>query len=137
MTEQELAWTYPVIFRRHPAILGAADEASCMSDGLQVGDGWLPLLDRMCLALCDAGLGGLIVAAQVKEKFGGLRFYFDAERQLTQAEMRLAKYITKAAETESLLTCEECGETDDVTANEKGYVRTLCPACREKVPHAD
>jgi len=66
-------------------------------------------------------------AAQVKEKFGGLRFYLDGgtKEQLEEA----AKYI-EAAEDKSFVTCEVCSATGEVGG--PGWLKVLCTECRSK-----
>ena len=59
-------------------------------------------------------------AAQVKEKFGGLRFY------MTCGTDEVYDLIGEA-EALSYKTCEECGDTG--SEKPTGWVRTLCDAC--------
>lgn len=58
-----------------------------------------------------------VVAVQVKEKFGGLRFYVDGGDEVTHA------YITMA-ESMSGVTCEACGAPGKTGG--RGWIRTLC-----------
>ena len=64
---------------------------------------------------------------QVKEKFGGLRFYWDIDRELVSNES--CAEITGAvgvAESMSFRVCEECGKPGK-TENINGYlIATLC-----------
>lgn len=55
--------------------------------------------------------------AQVKEKFGTLRFYVDREDQYISG-------IVSMAEAMSARTCETCGEP--AVARSGGWIRTLC-----------
>jgi RNA polymerase-binding transcription factor DksA len=57
---------------------------------------------------------------QVKEKFGGLRFYIGG------AEKEIHDRITKA-EAESYHVCEVCGEPGKL--RQTGWVLTLCAPC--------
>lgn len=66
----------------------------------------------------------LPVASQVKEKFGGLRFYVDGGTKKHYA------YIS-FAEAMSYKICEECGATRNVHQT-TGWVRTICVPCAEK-----
>jgi hypothetical protein len=59
---------------------------------------------------------------QVKEKYGTLRFYCSG----TDA---IYRYI-RLAERLSAITCEDCGKPG--TANDSGWIRTLCDECRHK-----
>jgi hypothetical protein len=67
---------------------------------LWVPIGWISII----LRLNDRLEGKPIVVKQVKEKFGGLRFYFAGPRD--DAETRAA---IMDAETESWVTCDTCG----------------------------
>jgi hypothetical protein len=64
---------YPIIFKE----CGGDSRKTCMAFGIECGSGWFTLIDKMCediIKLID-GKDIEIVAEQVKEKFGGLRFY--------------------------------------------------------------
>ena len=62
-------------------------------------------------------------ASQVKEKFGGLRFY------MTTGTDEMFDLIDEA-DTASYKICEECA-SGDATQNDVGWIRTLCESCRE------
>ena len=65
-----------------------------------VGEGWIPLLDRLCADLRELGWPGSV--AQIKEKMGALRFYADGLDDAMQRRIQ-------AAAAESARTCETCG----------------------------
>ncbi len=68
-----------------------------------------------------------VVATQVKEKFGGLRFYHSGGDDEIRGMVRLAEVL-------SYRICEECGVMNElVTQNDGGWIRTTCPCCVE--PH--
>lgn len=58
-----------------------------------------------------------IQVAQVKEKFGGLRFYADNCN-------KEANELIKLAEQQSVLICEECGKPGELRSD--GWLKTLC-----------
>jgi hypothetical protein len=62
-------------------------------------------------------------AVQVKEKFGGLRFY------MTYYVEEIEKLIDEA-ESKSYQTCERCGAPGK--SREGGWILTLCDECEEK-----
>lgn len=62
-------------------------------------------------------------AVQVKEKFGGLRFYMSS----TNDEIR---DLVSNVEALSFKTCEDCGSPG--TLRQTGWYRTLCDSCEEK-----
>lgn len=62
-----------------------------------------------------------IKVLQVKEKFGGLRFY------ISHGDETLYKMIDKA-ENESLKTCEHCGSKENVIHTDR-WIWTVCKNC--------
>lgn len=66
-------------------------------------------------------------AAQVKEKFGGLRIYLDSGSKMMYQAI-------EEAEAEALKTCETCSSQEDVKTSGHGvyWIRTLCPNCIPK-----
>jgi len=87
-----------------------------------VGDGWSGILDRLLTSIKEAGWDGKVV--QVKEKFGGLRFYCEGPPSLA------VDTAIQLAEEESYSTCENCGAPSE--ARTGGWVQTLCDACNAK-----
>jgi hypothetical protein len=75
---------------------------------------------RACF--CDTYIGSYPRAAQVKEKFGGLRFY------MTSGSDEIYDLINKA-EVLSRKTCEECGQPGEEGAG--SWIRTLCESCHK------
>lgn len=66
-----------------------------------------------------------VEAVQVKEKFGGLRFYIDGGSDEIFTMIHMAEHLSYGI-------CEQCGATKNVTQNETGWISTLCPTCRNK-----
>jgi hypothetical protein len=62
-----------------------------------------------------------VVATQVKEKYGGLRFYYYGGDRFIAGMIWLAEY-------QSYHICETCGSTKDVFQT-KGYITTICNDC--------
>jgi hypothetical protein len=87
------------------------------------GPGWEPLIQRTNDRI-EALFPGYQIW-QVKEKFGGLRYYCD-----NSGEPEVAQII-REAEAESFRICEECGTLENVTS-EGDWIKTLCPACRQE-----
>lgn len=81
--------------------------------------GWFKLVTDLMTDLLTLGWDGKV--SQVKEKFGGLRFYLDESNK--QIEDRISK-----AEDDSFNTCETCG--DPGKSRTKNYwIKTLCNKC--------
>ena len=106
---EELIAKYPNLF-------------SARGIGFGCGPGWYGLLEDMLKQASALPDPPHIV--QIKEKFGGLRVYTDrVHQQMDQ--------LIRVAEARAARTCEGCCTTDLVT-QEGAWIKTLCPACREK-----
>jgi len=123
------------LYRKYPVILAGCGKAgSPMLWGIAVGDGWVDLLDdtlgliqrRMKIARYAEEIVGKtppLVAEQIKEKFGSLRFYYRGGDTYTHG-------VIAAAEVHSYRTCEECGEKGKMRNH--NYMSVRCDSCDEK-----
>lgn len=77
---------------------------SAMGWGFDVGDGWFSLVDVLCASLQEADQRGgpQVVVSQVKEKYGGLRFYVDGANAVQHAMIDMAERLSRHM-------CEICG----------------------------
>ena len=154
--ELKLAEQFP--FMRKKESLQEQRENGGISDlysayGCQMGDGWYELMVDLCAEITAAyeraGVPVDIVVDQVKEKWGGLRFYYHTPdcpvgshafdiigvgslRNTggdSPLEHEIAEIVSKYEE-KSVTVCEDCGKPG--TRRKLGYVRTLCDACFEK-----
>ena len=91
--------------------------------GAGCGDGWVPLIDDLISDLKDAGW--VFEIDQIKEKFGGLRFYIGEARNATSPDHLIHDRI-HAAEAQSMKTCEVCGEPGQCGGHGTGWMLTLC-----------
>lgn len=108
---------YPKIFadRRNPD--------SCMFRGFACGDGWFNLIDRLCFRIqsgVDAGDRPQPVAAQVKEKLGGLRIYW---RNADEVVCELTYFAGDLSE----VTCELCGAPGERVEAARRVLMVRCP----------
>lgn len=62
---------------------------------------------------------------QIKEKFGGLRFYIDGGDDTIYGMISLAESM-------SYRTCEYCGTTNDKVGHTQGWIITICEDCFKK-----
>ena len=81
-----------------------------------VGVGWYPLIKDLITDLIE--LGWDKQTCQVKEKFGGLRFYINAASDDVHKRIGIAEGL-------SYKTCEKCGEKGELRTN-IGWHTTLC-----------
>ena len=66
-----------------------------------------------------------INVTQIKEKFGGLRFYTNGHDDLVGGMIWLAEHM-------SYNICEHCGSTKNVSQT-KGWITTLCEDCMKEI----
>lgn len=124
--EEQLRTEYPEMFS-HPY------------GGVAVGEGWWPIIKALCRQIdyhikwknqtreqllkdnpYDHPIPDhveQVVVAQIKEKFGGLRFYYDGGDERVYGMVRMA-------ESWAAHTCEECGAPGKQRGG--GWIRTLC-----------
>ncbi len=140
MTDEKdklLCEKYPKIFRDRN---GSMHE-TCMCWGFDHGDGWFNIIDTLCGTIqhhtdwkrkqqpyCKMPddvfeENHQPVASQVKEKFGGLRFYCDNTDDYIDGAISIAESM-------SYRICEDCGSPG--TTRGKGWIRTICDACNDK-----
>lgn len=115
--------------REHPALYGdrhADMRGTCMCWGFP-GDGWFELLRGLSQQLdkliqCEPEESREHYRAmQVKEKFGGLRFYMVSSTDAMED-------LIEEAESQSYKTCEECGQPGKLRKG--GWYVTLCDTCK-------
>lgn len=85
--------------------------------------GWYPIVVRLDQVLAE--VDPEYVLLQVKEKFGGLRYYYRQAHPDRRAEMDA---LVSVAEEEAARTCEDCG-APGVLCEASHWYRTLCPPC--------
>ncbi len=116
--ELKLIKKYPKLFRDY----NADDTVSPMALGFCCGNGWFDILDRLCSKIqehIDKNNLQQVIVDQVKEKFGGLRFYY------SYGDDTIHKFVNDA-EKEADMTCEYCGTTENVGNTYSGWITTMC-----------
>lgn len=119
--DDKLVKKYPEIFAdRHADMMTTA-----MCWGFECDDGWYNIIDALCANMQNhidwREKNGhevpQVVAEQVKEKFGGLRFYYRGGDDVIDGMVQMAESISER-------TCETCGAPGTPTTG--GWIRTLC-----------
>lgn len=125
--DDKLAAAFPNLYRdRH-----GNPRETLMCFGFDHSDGWFQILWDL-----SRGLEAIIMelpeeerpkyrAAQVKEKFGGLRFYMTATTHPMERLINIAEYASSK-------TCEACGKPGRTRGN--GWVMTICDECERDKP---
>lgn len=100
--------------------------------GVAVGEGWWPIIESLCENIQrhtdwwnknheKHPVVKQVVVEQIKEKFGGLRFYYEGGDEQISGMVRMAEAWASHS-------CEECGSPG--TLGGQGWIRTLCPTHR-------
>jgi hypothetical protein len=96
--------------------------------GFAVGSGWWPIIESLCANIQShtdwwnknretRPVVEQVVVAQIKEKFGGLRFYYEGGDDQISGMVRMAEAWASHS-------CEECGAFGKRRSG--GWIRTLC-----------
>jgi hypothetical protein len=93
-----------------------------MTGANNVGEGWHKIIEDLEGELNTIDPHYEIL--QVKEKFGGLRYYAAPSRDLIKSDRDLFHSWIAEAESRSFNTCEVCGERG--TSRAGGWIKTLC-----------
>jgi hypothetical protein len=99
--------------------------------GIDCDAGWFNILNLLCQniqshidwTIKQGKPVDQVVVAQVKEKFGTLRFYYNGGDQYIQGLVSMAEDI-------SAVTCEKCGSVGMLRHG--GWVKTLCDTHEEE-----
>lgn len=112
--------------------------------GFAISEGWWPIIESLC-ANIQSHLDHVtnrrdillkdnpykhtvpesvhqVTVTQIKEKFGGLRFYYDGGDDMVDGMVRMAEAWADHS-------CEVCG-TPGNRDGSSGWIRTLCPTHR-------
>lgn len=126
--QYELFAKYPKIFAQR--FLPGTETRMC--DGIDCGDGWARIIDKLCqkiqgyvdyMDICQ------IEAVQVKQKMGDLCFYTNLKHE----DVQLNTLIREAQDACSV-TCEVCGVSDETVSktgstSRPNFIRRLCRGC--------
>lgn len=91
--------------------------------GFECGDGWAEIIDNFCRITqqrIDRGDCIQVIAEQVKEKFGGIRFYYSGGDDFVYKLYCILEDL-------SFKTCEICGAEGKLRHG--GWLKTHCDNC--------
>ena len=150
--QKKLLETYPQFFQTKQKIyigekpmqeelqelINQKEMVSPIQFGFECGDGWYMLLNELMDNIANhientnrfnlkEGQSELkIEITQIKEKFGGLCFYFHGGDEYIDGMVRMAESL-------SYKICESCGTTKNIGYT-KGWITTLCEDCWQSNP---
>ncbi len=112
---------YEQLFVKYPKLFSRLKYVEC-------NEGWIDIIDLLCTQIeivnskyPDPEEG--IFAAQVKQKYGGLRFYISSDG-VSEQDQKFVDSLIQKTESYSYKTCELCGSP----ATTRKYT-TLCEKC--------
>lgn len=122
---------YPKIFQDYEGNPGRVNWS--------VPKGWIQIVDDLCGSL-QSYIDNVryyskehgeytppqVQCLQVKEKFGGLRFYTINHNDIQEGMIMFAEYLSKN-------TCIKCGSRDGVEMKTEGWIQPLCKNCNQNV----
>jgi hypothetical protein len=114
---------YPEIFRLTITPLESKLQYPITLFSFECGDGWYNIIDAVCAQIENREHNNnnvdwlSVVATQVKEKYGTLRFYYVGGDDYIDG-------VVAMAEAMSAVTCETCGAPGKL--REGGWLKTLC-----------
>ena len=122
---KKLLADFPYLFRLYYKTV----QESPMPCGFCCGDGWFEVIYELshrieaCLKDEPKEIVDGFAVAQVKEKFGGLRYYVDGGTEKIDQ-------LIREAEKKCMTTCEKCGQPGKLRSG--SWLLTLCDLCDEK-----
>lgn len=126
MTTEDIIKKYPKIFQQY-------EGNPYMVNWHGVPEGWLPIVDKLCGCIQNyvdrhvtyskegEQRPEQVVCIQMKEKFGGLRFYTNGSDDTVEGMIQMAEYLCDN-------TCESCGSEKDLGIT-KGWISVMCREC--------
>lgn len=91
-----------------------------MPSANDVGPGWKPYVEPLIAEV--ERFGGKV--HQIKEKFGGLRFYYELPKETPEEDKTAFDDLVQVAEALCNCACEECGRPGSKTNS--NWIKTLC-----------
>jgi hypothetical protein len=126
MTTEEIIAKYPKIFEDYQG-----NPARVNWHG--VPKGWLPIINKLCGCIQDyidfhvsytkegQYKPTQVTCTQMKEKFGGLRFYTNGHDEVIEGMIKMAEHLCDN-------TCDQCGTEEDLGMT-SGWISVLCRNC--------
>ena len=126
------------LFKKYPKIFRQKDlpmTHTCMCWGICVGDGWYHILDVLCHGIQHRiewksktkNSIQQVEATQVKEKWGGLRFYYEGGDDYIRGMVAMAEGL-------SIISCTQCGRPTERTIRSWMKICSTCKKELDKLP---
>lgn len=134
--QTKLIKKYPKIFKQ----TSLSPQESCMYFGIETGDGWYMLIDKICSQLqwnTDKNEYPQVVFTQVKEKYGALTIYYQSFSPEANTKIgkikewiahKLVKYLGKYIPI-AISDCYKEGQIDGCIACAESLSIKICEQC--------
>lgn len=112
-------------------LLGSFPEIITSTTRIEILPGWIPLVSKLTEEVAEISreCGTKIQVFQIKEKFGGLRYYIDVLGDVKDSErnstLERTQKIILEAEAASMKICEVCSEAGKQFSR-NGWLSTTC-----------
>ena len=119
------------LFNTFPNLFPGGKNVDMISSLMAFGfpaDGWFELIKDLCEKITATSIGVTVV--QVKEKFGGLRFYVNFNEDVSKEDVKQIYALITEAEEKSYTICEHCGKSGKLREDRR-WLLTLCDECNK------
>ena len=106
---------------------------------VECNEGWFTIIHELSKQVNEAAEKyprGSISVVQIKEKFGGLRYYLNYEN-MSDENIQKIEDLVRVAENKSISCCEDCGEPAELCSPRKYWMKTICMKCRDRYDMGD
>lgn len=124
--EEQLVKEYPEFFEYYDKEFEDEPAPQISLFGFECDDGWYQIIEGLCETISQLGVSLQVV--QVKEKFGGLRFYYQEVEVDEERYAYMVHGAVQMAESMSFQNCEVCGNNGELR-KDGGWLKTRCDDC--------
>ncbi len=125
MSEQEFELWFSNLITKYPRVFKNLSYLEC-------SEGWKNIIAVLCGTIerhienaVPEEVKDEIYAVQIKEKFGGLRFYMSHSTPYIDGAIMAIEQL-------SYFVCEDCGAPSEKNSSPKRMIKTLCRKCNDK-----
>lgn len=110
---------------------------------VECNEGWYSTIDQLSKEISSVALKypskdgeRRVHVVQIKEKFGGLRYYINYH-DMNDDDIQHIEFIVRNSEMKTFTICEDCGGDGSVVSPKRYWMRTLCKKCTENYDMGD
>lgn len=124
------------LYNAYPKIFKEEQYVAC-------GEGWFDIIGELSKRITEyvdklplRTEEPYVTVVQIKEKFGGLRYYVHYNG-LSDDQIQQVEDMIREAENKTATICEDCGGDGSRVAPRKYWMRTLCTQCMNNYDMGD